>query len=202
VPRFSPDPTNIALWDLDGSLADYEGVLLKDLKELQSPNEEDITDLWESAESPHITARIRLIKSQPKWWTRLPIIEMGFQLYLRAVKIGFRNLVLSKGPASLPAAWEQKVSWVHNHLRERTGVLITCDKSIVYGKFLYDDYPVYMDAWLSHRPRGLGIMPITPRNKDYKHPHVLRYEGETNIDEMEAALVAVFNRKPGEALQL
>jgi len=37
---------NIGLFDLDGSLADFNGQLLADLEMLRSPDEERVTDLY------------------------------------------------------------------------------------------------------------------------------------------------------------
>jgi len=36
---------NIALFDMDGTLADFEGTMLNDLKKLQLPNESNIENL-------------------------------------------------------------------------------------------------------------------------------------------------------------
>jgi len=69
---------------------------------------------------------------------------------------------------------------------------------MVYGKFLYDDYPDYMLKWLEHRPRGLGIMPANRANQGFQHAQVVRWDG-TNLDEVAARLRAAHKRLPGAA---
>lgn len=191
---------NIGLWDLDGSLADYDGQLRWELNKIRSPDEPLIEDLWEMEKLPHIKARMRLIKSQPNWWANLPVIGDGLRVFEIAQRIGFRNIVLTKGPHSLPSAWKEKVEWSQRQLGENIGIQITCDKSLVYGKFLYDDYPEYMSAWLDKRPRGLGIMPATNGNRNFRHPRVVRFYDGRDIPEVKAALEVVYNRKSGEEL--
>jgi len=68
---------NIGLFDLDGSLADYDGQLLADLEKLRSPIEERITHVRPADDLPHIKARMDLIKRQPGWWANLPLLEKG-----------------------------------------------------------------------------------------------------------------------------
>jgi 5'-nucleotidase len=75
------------------------------------------------------------------------------------------------------------------------------NKSLVYGTFLYDDYLPYMEAWLKHRPRGLGIMPVTRSNRDFRHPQVVKWDG-TNFDEVKRALTAAYARGSREPLVL
>jgi hypothetical protein len=73
------------------------------------------------------------------------------------------------------------------------------DKGLVYGALFYDDFPPYMEAWLRHRPRGLGIMPVTGYNKTFSHPNVVKWDG-ANIAVVRAAMVAAYARAPREAL--
>jgi|GEM_PF-4745712 len=40
---------------------------------------------------------------------------------------------------------------------------------------------VYIERWLTWRPRGLVIMPAQPWNEDFRHSNVLRYNGK-NLD--------------------
>jgi 5'-nucleotidase len=93
------------------------------------------------------------------------------------------------------------VEWCRRHLGAETPVHITEDKGLVYGKFLYDDFPEYCLSWLRHRPRGLVIMPETSWNKDFNHAQVLKYSGK-NLDEVRQALLICLQRKKGEPLLL
>jgi 5'-nucleotidase len=193
-------PDDIGLFDMDGSLADFDGAMRRDLERLRAPEEPPLpADLWIDDERSHLRERMRLIKGRPGWWRDLPPVEPGFVVYRAARDLGFNNQILTKGPKLYAAAWAEKLEWCQRHLGDEIDVHVVSDKRIVYGKFLYDDYPDYMLRWLRHRPRGLGIMPVTPSNRDFRHPNVLRWDG-TNLDAVTRALAFVKNRQPGEPL--
>lgn len=188
------DKSQIGLFDLDGSLANYDEGLRYWLSLMRSPNEEKIGDnLWEIEKHYYIKMRMLIIKSMPGFWLNLKKIDDGFKVFDLSKKIGFDNHILTKGPKKHPTAWQEKVQWCQKYLGEEVDIHITSDKGMVYGKFLYDDYPDYMLKWLKNRPRGLGIMPVNNSNKDFSHPRVIKYDGN-NLDEVEKALVVVYNR--------
>lgn len=192
---------DVGLFDMDGSLADYTGQLEKDLLKLAGPGEPPLGDLWKAEKKRHIGARMRLIKALPGWWRNLPPIEAGMKVFELARELGFTNNVLTKGPKHHPMAWQEKVEWCRAKLGQKTPVHITEDKGLVYGKFLYDDFPEYCIAWLRHRPRGLVIMPVNSWNVDFHHPQVIKYDG-TNLDEVREALEICLRRQKGEPLVL
>lgn len=195
---------NIAMFDLDGSLANYVDALVRDMIQLSSPDDDPITadNLYTLEKQQHIRNRMRLIKRQPNWWLDLEPIENGFTAMNIAKQIGFNIQILTKGPDKAPLAWKEKLEWVHRHVNEQAGVYVTSgDKGLVYGKVLYDDYPDFMDSWLKNRSRGLGIMPVTTYNKDYTHPNVVKWDG-TNVEELTFALTTAFNRQSGQSLCL
>ena len=175
----------IALFDLDGTLADYDGALRKDLEMIASPHEPPITyDLFSNA-YPYLEARRHMITSQVGWWLKLERFKLGWDVLIQVKKLGYRIAVLTKGPSSKYQAWSEKVEWCNKQLAdyEIDGVTITHNKGLVYGKVLVDDYPDYILAWLAYRPRGLVIMPAHDFNKDFTHPNVVRYDG-TNLFEV------------------
>ena len=184
----------IALFDMDGTLADYDGQLIKDLKKIESPNESPIsTDLYKSG--GYIEARRHMITSQVGWWLKLKKFRLGFDILDLCKSIGYEIVILTKGPSTKFSAWSEKVEWCNKNLKDYIkGVTITNDKGLVYGWVLVDDYPDYIESWLKHRPRGLVIMPAHDYNKDFKHPNVVRYDG-TNLDEVKQRLESHFNRK-------
>lgn len=194
---------DIALFDMDGSLADFDGALARDLEELRSPGEPALTadTLWRQETGPHVRARMRLIKAQPGWWLNLAPIPMGMQILELCRRAGFDVHVLTKGPKRHSNAWDEKVQWCQRHLGSDVDIHVTSDKGLVYGKLLYDDYPEYMLRWLRHRPRGLGIMPANANNRDFAHPNVVKWDG-TNLDEVARAVAAAKGRSPGEDLVL
>lgn len=192
----------VALFDMDGSLFDYSGKLRADLERLRSPLEPEMPEnLWEMEKQPHIGARMDLIKSQAGWWRNLERIEDGFKILNEAVRIGYKISVLTKGPKSHPVAWAEKLICCQENIRQDVDVTVTMDKGLCWGTFLYDDYPDYMTKWLEHRPRGLGIMPVTNLNKDYSHPQVVMWNGE-NLAEVVMAMGIAYSRLPKEPLIL
>jgi phosphoglycolate phosphatase-like HAD superfamily hydrolase len=195
---------NIALFDLDGSLADYTGALVRELEALRSDEEPPVTleNIWKMEKKPYIGHRMRLIKSVPGFWLNLEPIELGMLVFDWTRRFGFTNHILTKGPKKIPLAWDEKVRWCHKHLGEDEDIHITSDKGLVYGKLLYDDYPDYMLRWLKHRPRGLGIMPTTPTNKDFSHPQVVKVSGIEDMEKVFRALRICLERKPGQDLIL
>jgi hypothetical protein len=194
----------VALFDMDNSLADYNGALVRDLELLRSPGEDPITEdnIWTQDKQPHIGARMKLIKSQPGWWFRLRPMQEGLDVLEWAGKFGFDVHILTKGPKKHSLAWDEKVQWCQKYIGEDVDIHVTSDKGLVYGKMLYDDYPEYMMKWLKHRPRGLGIMPVTASNKDFSHPNVVMYRGIEDMGKVMKAMRVALERKPGQDLVL
>ncbi len=187
-----------ALFDMDGTLADYHSAMQRDLKLLASPEEYRPTDTFDFdldalEKIPHMKARMDLIKRQPGWWLALDPLVAGQNLLMMAVELGYEPHILTKGPRNLHNAWAEKLQWVRARTAIRD-VTITLDKSLMYGRMLVDDYPRYMKDWLRHRPRGLGIMPAQPWNEGFEHPQVIRYVAGQNDDEVRRAMEAQKNR--------
>ena len=201
----------VFLFDMDSSLADHDTALQADLNAIRSPEEKEVA-LWGDEEKlPYMRARIRLIRNQPDWWLNLKPIDSGIALYDLAVQMGFTCEVLTKGPKNSPNAWREKVLWCQKHLDKDVNIHIVSDngdgphggKGRVYGRVLYDDFPPYMLKWLHHRPRGLGIMPETPYNKDFNHPNVIKYDGTNeSLGLVKEALKRVLARQDKEPLDL
>lgn len=185
--------SKVALFDMDGTLADYDGGMRDALLELAAPGEPTPLVSWDDDVTPAwLRARMRLIKSQVGWWRGLAELPIGFEILRAATRIGFDVHVLTKGPRTTPNAWTEKLQWCQDHLGSQVNLSITLDKSLTYGRVLVD-YPPYMDAWLRHRPRGVGIMPAANYNANYRHPQVVRYDGD-NIKEVVDALQKAFDR--------
>lgn len=196
----SKDTKRIALFDMDGTLFDYDGRLRRDLLATCSDDEEVLVrdaDL-RALENiyPHMKARMELIKNQPGWWRELPLHPPGLMILRAAQQIGFDIHILTKGPSSKPRAWMEKVECIREHFEyDEVQIHITEDKSVHYGRVLVDDYPPYIRAWLEHRPRGVVIMPEWPWNKDFTHPYVIHHTGVVVGDGVRAALRAAFDRE-------
>lgn len=203
----------IGLFDMDGTLFAFHQQLLKDLEKLRSPDEPPITDLFDD-HKPWLKARMNLIKGRPGWWRDLPPLKLGWDVYHMAQDMGYQTQILTKGPRSNghnpevfshhAVAWAEKVQCIDKHFGHTVPITIVSGnkeeigkaKSGVYGRFLVEDYPDYLDGWLEHRPRGLGIIVHNSDNAGYTHPNVVRYDGSTDSARMvRDALLAAYQRE-------
>jgi 5'-nucleotidase len=187
----------IALFDMDGTLFDYEGQLTKDMKKLMAPGETEYEDIFDETK-PYLKERMRLIKSQPGWWRDLPKLDLGWEVMSWALNTGYDTEILTKGPHSNRMAWAEKAECIDFHFcSEVTVNIVGKNKNHYYGRLLCDDFPDYMLGWLKYRPRGLGIMIANSKNAGFSHPNVIRYNGR-NFSEVLDAMAAAFDRQPGE----
>ena len=179
----------IALFDLDGTLADYDAAMRRDMRLLQAPSEPE----WERQlddDPEYLRERVNLIRRQPGWWENLEKYPPGFEILSEVRALGFQCHVLTKGPATAQSSWTEKLRWCQKHVPDLL-VTVTQDKGLVYGKVLVDDWPGYVSRWLEWRPRGLVIMPAHPWNEALEHPNVLRYTGRERLAEVRERLQAI-----------
>lgn len=188
------NPELVALFDLDGTLCDYEAALIKGLNLLRSPMEMTTTGVPKDDAPEWLRARANLIRSSADWWAKLPRYKLGFDVWELTQKIGYRHMILTAGPKRNPNAWTGKKLWIDANIGQDTDITITRDKGLVYGRVLVDDWPEYIQRWLAWRPRSLVIMPASSTNWEYQHPQVIRYDG-SNLAQVEEALIAEANRK-------
>lgn len=188
---------NIALVDMDGTIADYEGAMQKGLEKALANLNVTGKDVWKHEYKPIQN----LIKNQIGFWKDLRPLEDGMAIVNALKFYGFTPHILTKGPYKTLIAWTEKAEWCRKHL-PAVPVTISEDKGLVYGKILVDDWPPYCESWLTWRPRGLVIMPAYPYNEgfDKKFPgQVIRYTGN-NWEDIKKALELVASRQPGEPL--
>lgn len=202
----------ICLVDLDGTLANYEGAIRRDLSlslsSLELQNEELLNkirdgDLQELERTDAgIKARMEAIKAKPGWWEELAVLQDGFIVMAMANEMGFQIHILTQGPRRAGSAWSQKFAWYQKHVQScipEASITITRNKGMVYGRVLVDDWPEYILAWLKHRPRGVVIMPDRTYNRHFEHPQVIRYRyvdyiNSPNDNEVRNALKSAFER--------
>lgn len=197
----------IALFDMDGTLADYMNTMVRDLNRLRSPQEKELTidDLSEPEE--WLENRMTVIKNVPGWWKALPRLDDGFLVLDWCVRFGFCPKILTKGPRRTTIAWEEKYIWCMQNIdalgitKKPIDVIITHDKSGEYGTVLVEDWPPYVMGWLEWRPRGKVILLDRPYNrmyegKKFEHPQVVRFNHENpeSIQEMLSTLKAAYER--------
>lgn len=196
--NYNTDTSKVALFDLDGTLADYDLAYRVELAKLGLDQPSRGTEL------PRQKALRKLIQNQPGFWRNLPRYKPGFDIYEQAFQIGFSPMVLTQGPMGATPAWTEKVEWVKTFLPD-VPLTITRNKSLVYGRVLVDDWPDYFMPWLMVRPRGIVICPLHPWNENVRddwctyqnRDRVILYDG-SNLNEVKQALDHAFNRPSGK----
>lgn len=171
------DMENIALFDMDGTLCNYDLELKREMNKLKAPEEKPFSPPLPNSAPDYIKERANLIRSRESWWENLPKLRLGWDILEIAKELEYRIMILTQGPRNNPASWSGKKKWIDKNLGEDVDVTITRDKGLVYGKVLVDDYPKYAERWLEWRPRGLVIMPTGSMNIGYSHPQVIKYDG-------------------------
>lgn len=180
----------MGLFDMDGTLCNYDKAIQRDYDLTKSENDPPYSH--DNKKFPHLRKRVDFIRRNPGWWLNLEKIQLGFDILNLAIEIGFTPHILTQGPKGCPNAWSEKVQWVHENIGE-IDITITRNKGLMYGKFLVDDYPDYIESWLKWRKRGKVIMPVHSYNKDYKNENVIPYDG-TNLQEIKKVLQELYER--------
>jgi 5'(3')-deoxyribonucleotidase len=173
----SPGATEIALIDMDGTIADFDAGLREGLVPLTSPWEIGLVDYERLPHGedapPWLEARMNLVKRQPGFWRNLRRIEDGFRVLEMIVAAGFETSILTKAPRTNHPSRSEKAEWCEEHVPDLP-VTVCHDKGLVYGRILFDDFPAYALAWLKHRPNGTVLMLDGPSNQGFSHPQVVR----------------------------
>ena len=186
---------DVALVDLDGTIADFDGEMSRRMALLRSPDEVSYDGIYEDDDLPtYIRERRKLIKNQPGFWRTLPRLELGFQIIDTLLDVGFKINILSKGPRLVPAAWQEKFEWCCEYV-PYASITLTQQKSRTYGRILVDDFPDYFLPWLKVRPRGLVIAVAQPWNEKTVHPNLIRYDG-TNLETVRGLIIDAYARNP------
>lgn len=158
----------IALFDMDGTLVDFQKALAIKLKLMLGPDEVMPPNLWDMPD--YMYERAQAIKREPGFWKSLPPIQWGWDVMKICREIGYDIHLLTKGPTTGARAWSEKVEWRDKYL-PGTPLHIVEDKRIVYGRVFVDDYAPFIEAWLKHRPRGVAVT----NNEELRDSNVINY---------------------------
>ena len=189
------DTENIALFDMDGVLCDYDKSMKRNLEKISDPN--STPPKINRGENPlYIKNRIELIRNQQGWWSNLEIYQPGFDILEVAMNLGFKINILTKASRDALNSYTEKVLWLKNNMPNFEEISITHaeNKGSVYGKVLVEDYPKNIDKWLKWRKNGLVIMPDQSWNKNYENPQVVSYNGK-NLEEIREKMKKARDRK-------
>lgn len=188
----------ICLFDMDGTLCSYDQALEASMDLLKSPDEPPCTGVPRDNAPKYLKNRADIIRKDIEWWATLPKFQLGFDVWDLAEKLGYRRMILTQGPKRNPNAWAGKKLWIDRNFGQDVDITITRDKGLVYGKVLVDDFPEYIERWLKWRKRGLVIMPASKDNICYRHPQVIRYDGN-NFIEVADAMKSLYTDKEDAA---
>lgn len=179
-------PENIALVDLDGTVADWHNRLRRDVRAVLGDDEEKLP--------PETITKIEhLVRGQPGWYLGLDPLPVGFAVVDLLQKIGFSLMVATKATTKAKNAWSEKAAWCEKHW-PGIDVTVTANKTIIYGKILVDDYQKFAEPWLKRRPRGYVIMPDQPWNQGFEHERVLRVKTVQDVAALKPKLLEIYNR--------
>src|SRR3989344_2461966 len=103
---------NIALFDMDGTLCDYDSGLILEMNKLISPSEQLFTPPLEDNAPKYLRARADLIRSSESWWENLPMLKLGWDILKIAKNLEYRIMILTQGPRRNPASWSGKKKWI------------------------------------------------------------------------------------------
>ena len=182
---------NICLVDMDGTLVDYNQAMYDSLMEVMPPSlhpmvEEHRHNMWPLDDIPWLKTLMRTIKSVPGWWLNMPSYKMGWDVYRAAEELKFDMKILTKGPWNNTQAWKEKVDYIYKHFPENTPEIdiVSKDKHGISGSILVEDYLPYLEPWLEHNPKGLGVLIDSPTSTGWTHSRCIRYDGH-NLEEVE-----------------
>ncbi len=180
----------IALFDMDGTLCDYEGAIERDYNLTKSPGDPPYSH--DNKQYPYLKKRIDYIRNSPGWWLSLNKFKLGWDILKISKDLGFETHILTQGPLGSQNAWTEKLQWIQKYVGD-VDITITRNKGLIYGTFLVDDYPPYIEKWLKWRPRGKVIMPVHNYNKDFICDNVIPYDG-TNKKVVKKMLKTLYER--------
>lgn len=181
-----------ALFDLDGTLVDWNGAMTRDMRALMGHEEFPVMPCtpdgmeydWDACEKiPNLKARMDAIKRQPGWWRNLKWLDRGRELVTIAQYVGYKLHILTKGPKKIPLAWAEKLEWRNAELPQAK-MTITEEKHRFRGSVLFEDWIPYISPWLERNREGLVVIVDQSWNRDFIHPRAYRYKGPDQTQEL------------------
>jgi hypothetical protein len=175
----------IALFDLGGTLCDCTERLRDGMSEFEAESRERLEQ--------DLEVRRRLVMGQPGFWCDLPRLPLGFELLEMVQQAGLDVFITTKGPSDAPQVWADKVTWCRRHI-PGLPVVVTEDKSVVYGDLLVDDWFPYVEAWQRRWSAGHAVLPAQPWNTDIRESSRLLIYNGCNHERVDAMLRRLVER--------
>ena len=99
---------DIALFDMDGTLCDYDVAMFKEFEKIRGPEEQQYRPLEDGTAPEHIKRRMELISSREEFWVDMPRLKLGWDILEIAKELGFRNMILTQAPRKEHLALSEK----------------------------------------------------------------------------------------------
>lgn len=101
----------IALFDMDGTLANYDEGVRHGLAKISSPTDPPIT-VHDRAAAPWLVERLNMVRHQRDWWLNLGVLEQNMRVLRAAQEIGFKIHILTKGPPQHAVRLDREIALV------------------------------------------------------------------------------------------
>ncbi len=169
----------IVLTDMDGVIADFDGKVKRDLKNLYpdvpipQPRKSFYID---DDMAPEHKPVIREIISNPGFFTELGVIEGAHEGWEQLLEAGYTPQICTAPLRKNPTCNQDKLSWLEEHFVPRFGhwvidtAIITKDKASCEGFVIIEDRPEIKDA---HRAIWKHVVFDQPYNRDASSPYRL-----------------------------
>ena len=139
----------IVLTDMDGVLADFDGEVLKRLKEQYPhiPILGERRNFYVSDDYPEHTTILRQISDEPGFFESLPFIENAVEGWEKLIKLGYDPVICSSPMLSNPYSGPEKLIWLRERFVPIFGrqaverAIITREKYLFNGIAIIDDKP-------------------------------------------------------------
>lgn len=171
--------SRIALFDMDGTLSDYDHAMLKHQRAI-SPDPANVEVIRDTAPSHELKLR-EYIWKQPGFWEEQKILSSGNQVFNLMLSLGFIPKIVTKAPYLNDNAWVEKVRWARKYYHNVDILILSGSRRNVYGKVLVDDNLDNVDEWLDAWEDGKALIPTRTPTYNYKHPRAMHYYSISNL---------------------
>ena len=194
----------IALVDMDGTITDYDSIIVKEMDKMRHPKEPPYIHNGPSTKyPPYLRDRLESIRNRPNWWLNLPTISGGMEIVINLSDIGYKIVILTKAPSRSPNAYTEKYLWCVKYLGKVSVMVTTGEKELVRGDVLIDDNVDYVEKWAIENPRSMVLIPKHQWNADYvpnreTHPNnrFVHYDNnELGIQQASKAAIEFYNER-------
>lgn len=130
------------LVDMDGTIANYDEAMSSAMREYYKRN--DITtENWHSLSLPDIHNVRCMLQSVPGFFYNLKPIQGALEALCEMEEKGYNVYILSSPSIKSDSCHSEKCMWLRDKMGDKWArrLILTKDKTMVYGDYLIDDKP-------------------------------------------------------------